>query len=550
MRKISLLLLLLLCSISLVQAQSPWPVFYTSDAQPATPNTLRWAVEQAGPGEVIAFQLQNPGPIELIAPIVIDKELTIGSAQPITIDGNGNQIFTVSAPLTCVNLTFQDGNAFQGGAINTSSVLNLHFCEFINNSASMGGAIYAENGEVYSEGTTFQGNVGSVVGGAVFLLEGALHTTNNKFVHNESSLGGALHIDNSSASLENTTFINNVSSDLGGALHLLAASVDLYNCTIAGNESNQGGGIFCYNSTTTVVNLYNSIIALNQAAIAYPDVAMLNSQIHLKGGNFLGINSGISSQTGNNIVGTASFPQDPLFQYLVGDDVALTSCSEAINLGVNSFASSYTVDLAGNPRIYNSTIDAGAYEFQNARTPIRAYVQEHLYFQGQNQEYVGILSAQIKGDYGQYTYQWIFDGQVVGTGQEYENPCAGDYTLIVTNTVTGCTKTIYHTLSHSNNICLPEDGGGKTPFRMAEKNKPNSLQDKLTVFPNPTRDRIQLKLHVVAAQIMLYNTQGQLVNSYLPNTENINLTGYGKGIYILKVIDEHGSTLTKRIVLE
>ena len=77
----------------------------------------------------------------------------------------------------------------------------------------------------------------------------------------------------------------------------------------------------------------------------------------------------------SGVTGSNNLDGNPQFNNAVGDDYTLNVCTPALDTGDNTSGSSIntqSTDLAGNPRFYNSTtIDIGAYEFQNTR---RVYV--------------------------------------------------------------------------------------------------------------------------------------------------------------------------------
>ncbi len=112
-----------------------------------------------------------------------------------------------------------------------------------------------------------------------------------------------------------------------------SSTLRLTNLTIADNG---GTGLYKYPVSGTA-SLYNTII--------YNNTPNTNSLTGL--------------DTGNNLIGI-----DPMFVNSAGRDYRLLHGSPAINTGANSPPGGLgSLDLAGNSRISNGTVDIGAYEY-------------------------------------------------------------------------------------------------------------------------------------------------------------------------------------------
>ena len=70
----------------------------------------------------------------------------------------------------------------------------------------------------------------------------------------------------------------------------------------------------------------------------------------------------------------------------------------------------------------------------------------------------------------------------------------------------------------------------------------------VTVLPNPTNGHVHIE-GAGAAEVMVYNAIGQLVKT-VQDTNEINLKGLPKGMYLLRIIDENGAIATKKVVVE
>ena len=72
--------------------------------------------------------------------------------------------------------------------------------------------------------------------------------------------------------------------------------------------------------------------------------------------------------------------------------------------------------------------------------------------------------------------------------------------------------------------------------------------DGVTVLPNPTNGHVHIA-GAGAAEVMVYNAIGQLVKT-VQDTNEIDLKGLPKGMYLLHITDGEGSTVTRRIVVK
>lgn len=72
------------------------------------------------------------------------------------------------------------------------------------------------------------------------------------------------------------------------------------------------------------------------------------------------------------------------------------------------------------------------------------------------------------------------------------------------------------------------------------------LPDRIIVYPNPTSGNIIIEANALQ-QVEIYNISGTLVKT--SNENHIDLSKYSAGIYLLKIINDNGSTF-KKIVLK
>lgn len=106
-----------------------------------------------------------------------------------------------------------------GGAVfvDVRGTLIVNNCEFINNHANEGGAIYSE-GILLVRNSLFTGNVADTQGGAIKTSGGKCDIQNSNFISNNAkSSGGALYTGSNGAIISGNLFARN-GANLGGAI--------------------------------------------------------------------------------------------------------------------------------------------------------------------------------------------------------------------------------------------------------------------------------------------------------------------------------------------
>ena len=250
-----------------------------------------------------------------------DKALTIRSAngrETTIIDGGGaSRCATLGSVsnytnTTLTGFTLRNGFALCGGG---SYLGTLNNCMLTSNAAV--GSLTAVFGEDNGGGGSYGG-----------VLNNCIVTGNSSMSEDGGSSYGILN---------NCTLTGNMT---GGSMHMIPSyGLSMYgnifnNCVVWGNTNTSGitcnyfAGIFRNSCTTPLPGL---------------------------------------QQDGGGNIGSV-----PLFVDAVNGDFHLQAGSPCINAGMNDLAVG-TLDLAGNPRIYNGRADMGAYEFmmtQNTTVPV------------------------------------------------------------------------------------------------------------------------------------------------------------------------------------
>jgi predicted outer membrane repeat protein len=314
------------------------------------------------------------------------------------------------------------------GAVGPTA-LRLLRCQFVNNTAQAGGAIYTHSQNAHlsvtAEKCVFQGNTANADGGAVHLFgartNSSFQASDCSFSGNTAGAGGGLFVRIGSSSGQANLTMNrctisgnlaNGASGGGGAIRFDTAvatrmTADIANCTFDGNQANVGGaidngqgaqltlrnlsiagnharsastgggGILCGGFQTC--QLWNSIVAENTSAGTSPDVSgFFFSRGYNLIGRADGSNNAFIHGQNNDQVGSVAAPIDPGLRPL-GDNGgptftrALLPGSPALDKG-NSFTT--TTDQRGSLRPYDMPgvanasggdgADIGAYEVQAA----------------------------------------------------------------------------------------------------------------------------------------------------------------------------------------
>jgi hypothetical protein len=303
-------------------------------------------------------------------------------------NGNGFEgggIFVSSSSTITNNVITANAGCNGGGGIAVNFAAPLVQGNTINNNAQgdcgggIGGGGISIGGE--SSGTRIIGNIisnntwGSGGGGiALFAAGGPLIQDNIITGNNGGNQGGGLVMFNdASPQIIGNVFSHNSAFNGGGLYWLIPQSTPgilLLNNTITNNSATQGSAIFTsgFDDNTSIQN--NAIIG--QAGVDSVFCESFNSNtppgftandVFVAGALPYG---GIcSDQTG--LQGNIS--ADPLFVDTAVDNFHLQPASPAINTGNNAARVALpAIDIDGNTRVFNNTVDIGAFEFQGATT--------------------------------------------------------------------------------------------------------------------------------------------------------------------------------------
>ncbi|ERJ58178.1 MBG domain-containing protein [Sphingobacterium paucimobilis] len=305
----------------------------------------------------------------------------------VTINGNtaavlgGGMYNSSSSPkLTDVMINDNIAAVEGGGMYNLSSSPLLTNVLISGNTAnSAGGGMCNVSSSPLLTNVTIRGNTAAVLGGGMCNSSSSPKLTNVLISDNTASFngGGMYNSSSSSPLLTNVTLSGNTANEWGGGMYNFSSSPVLTNVTIANNKTGtSGGGMLNHYSSSPKV--YNSIIWGNTKTDGTTVDNIFNqssspefytSLVQGSGGSTSWA-SAFGTDGGNNI------DADPLFADMANGDYSLQSGSPATDAGKNNYYTDtdkgngdLTVDkdLAGNPRLFGSAIDMGAYEYQGVQ---------------------------------------------------------------------------------------------------------------------------------------------------------------------------------------
>lgn len=342
-----------------------------------------------------------------------------------------------------------------------------------------GGGIYYQGGYNYIANNIISNNSAAVYGGGVYFSSGSGwsdYTFFGNIVSNNAAVkGGGFYLSSSSYNvLSENVIVNNSATSHGGGIYCdWQVSATIQNSTIANNSAAYGGALYCASSSNPVFK--SSIMYGNTASTSGAQVFLDDDKsdpafyyCDVQGGSAaFDVNGNLYEGAYQNNINA-----NPLFVAPSGGsgdgfdgtvaNWSLQSSSQCIDAG-SPVETASTVDKAGNPRLNVCRQDIGAYEYQKG-------VAFDLSVNNSNvipcAQQTGELEAVVNSGTPPYSYLWS-DGQ---TTAKATGLVAGDYTVTVTQTSDGCSRSKFARLyeNTSANMYFVADGNvnivcGETP---------------------------------------------------------------------------------------
>jgi gliding motility-associated-like protein len=314
------------------------------------------------------------------------QNCTFANNRALSVGGGLTNEDQASPYVTGTNFTDNFASTYGGGVFtqNASSAAVFINCNINGNTSSWGAGIFNNNSTVVNISyCNINGNIGLNGGGGVYLSGSANGTLTNCIIANNvvknaggdiGSGGGLQTAGGTTTTLINCVIANNAANgtndDGGGGIMLYGGTVNSINTTFAGNTTlsnpkpNSGGLSLV---AGTVVNFRNSILWGGPAQHVHNLGTVNYDHSLVKGITATLPNLDLDPQfvNINNAIGP-----DGIWR-TADDGLHLTPCSPAANMGSNALIpGGITTDASAAARIYNTTVDMGAYELQANPTPI------------------------------------------------------------------------------------------------------------------------------------------------------------------------------------
>ena len=305
-----------------------------------------------------------------------------------------------------------------GGVYCTNSSPTIRNNQITGNSATSGGGAIAcrFSSSPDIRGNTIAGNSASSSGGGIYCSSSSPTIAGNAVTGNTASSGGGLSCRESSPVIAGNVVGGNFASDgPGGGVYCYSSSPTITGNTIGGNScSDAGGGIYCYYNSPTITNnvvtqntsgtagggiccSYNSAaitcntLAQNAAPVG-GGMSYLMSPSSAVSNNIVAFNSsGVWSSVGtpslrnNDVYGNTAYdysglspgvgdiPDDPAFVSKDYGNFHIRPGSVCVNAGWNDAPELPAVDMDGQARVQDGTVDIGADESDGSDPPAGPY---------------------------------------------------------------------------------------------------------------------------------------------------------------------------------
>lgn len=278
------LLIPLVCRVS----NSNSATLVVTSASDSGPGSLRQAIADAAPGDVIEFKLTYPATISLTSgELLLNKNLTIAGpgARDLAISGNSSsRVFnnTSTANVSLERMTIINGKALSGGGLATApqSMFRLINLALTGNAATFGGAI-ANAGTMELLRVTVNNNStgsGGSGGGIYNDTSGILEISSSTITGNSAMQGGAIYNYNIMRSSNATVTANNTTSTTSASIENVPVTgyeLTLYNNIISGNGGNDLLG--------TPTHAHNNLIQFPPASLGTDSIANITGVSPLLG---------------------------------------------------------------------------------------------------------------------------------------------------------------------------------------------------------------------------------------------------------------------------
>ena len=550
----------------------------------------------------------------------------------------GGGIFT-NNDIHIKNCTFRSNyaNLFGGAFSNFSSDLSVYTlmenCEFYGNDASYGGAIYDCGNSTYSH-CQFHDNFAKKDGGAIVNNRNSTYSHCQFHDNHAEKFGGAIRCGiNNNTDFINCVFNNNTAQN-GGAIYNADGHASFWSCLINNNTAETGGG--CYNYNIGSIRLFNCTIVKNEAQNNYGGVysyygSMKNciiwgnesqgevSQIGpINTYTYCAIQNDPSGSEFNFDAATENDGESPGFYIRFkcpdvvagstgyGGDWRLQMNSYCIDKGITISGQTAT-DLDGNPRIWNDTVDLGAYEISIVNmqeeicesddydlfgmilneaghystiigcivyeldltvNPLHIIPLEEGICEGETYDFFGTLLNET----GNYTYSTIdcntyeldltvnplpvlicSSDTVIEQGQSVQLTVTGADTYLWSTGETTETITVSPTMDTTYFVTGFSHNGCSTTAHIIVRVNTGCEEldgiEKPSLYPNPANDKVEIFMPLID-EVQVFNLMGVRIDHVKAERKivELNTSAYPPGVYVVHIRQLNNHTYAKLII--
>ena len=193
----------------------------------------------------------------------------------------------------------------------------------------------------------------------------------------------------------------------GGGVYMATATADarVVNCTVSGNVSYQAGGLY---RAANAGYVCNTIVYGNTSTSGDNNIVAASGTTRPPATAFSNVCS--SSAIGVNSQVTAAAPYE-----LPTYELSATASAPCIDKGDNALVAE-GLDYAGNARVFNGTVDIGAYEYSKSEIS-PGFTADRTFAVGAPAQFV--FTASVQGaDPSACAFAWYFDDSASPTGYE------------------------------------------------------------------------------------------------------------------------------------
>jgi predicted outer membrane repeat protein len=192
------------------------------------------------------------------------------------------------------NSTLHNNMAYEGGAIYAFGQISLHYTEVRHNEATVGGGLYLTantSGSLMCSNTIVSSNKASHGGGIAIIAHGQYQIAAGcEVLANAAVFGGGLYIEGSMVSENIWQFAGNTADNNGGAIYLNASDAE-FNGKFTSDNAVEGAAIYAKDSALTISHAEfipipgsnASIVALHNSSSRismWHEVSFMNLELH------------------------------------------------------------------------------------------------------------------------------------------------------------------------------------------------------------------------------------------------------------------------------